>query len=492
MQTQTAVGTYPIPAAARSAAAPRRSNFVLGMVLLPIVTVILLNAFAQQDLGGLLRFAASCVVILGWLPFVVHIIRGKGGLPLMPLLVLIYGIYYGWATFLEEQFILPGLLRVMPDELVLQAEFVCLIGITSFIAGYYIFPERSLAGFPRVRIAVTIESMVPSAAVAGLMAAVLSKADSFVVVPQRLAAVFQIVSQLMVFCIGVLFYAQLKGRLSPRMVFLLWGILAPLRFLASLTSGAVGQVIYDAIIILGTYWVAKRQWPWRTGIVFSLLVIPMLGVKGEYRQKVWYATENYNTFEKAQIYFDLLRDGFLGQEGFVRESLQTSVQRIDQTTTLCAVMNMTPSIVPYWGGTTYADLYWMFIPRLLYPDKPLKVMGQDFGHRYGVLGKTDRSTSYNLPQMVELYANFGPVGVLFGMVLIGSICRLLYYVFSDPASGDAGKLLAVVVFSHLCNIESDFSLVFGGLFLQIITLTVMVRLLNTRKIHMPLDAFRLR
>jgi hypothetical protein len=334
--------------------------------------------------------------------------------------------------------------------------------------------------------------MANSAVVAGLLAAFITRIDSFVVIPARLSAIFAALSQLMVFCIGVLFYTQLKGRLKPQLVFVLWGVLAPFRFLASLTSGAVGQVIYDAIVMLGVYWVAKRKWPWRTGMLFAFFVIPMLGVKGEYRKQVWFATENYNTLEKAQIFFGLMRDGFLGQEGFVKDSLETSVQRIDQTITLCAVMNLTPSVIPYWGGDSYSTLYWMFIPRLLYPDKPLKVMGQDFGHRYGLLGKSDRTTSYNLPQLVELYVNFGTWGVVLGMFLIGMICRWLFHVFSSPVSGDAGKLLAVVVFSRLCNIESDFSLVFGGLFLQILTLALMVRLMNTRKIHMPLDAFRFR
>ena len=492
MQAQTAASTYSIPAVAASTPAPRRSILVLAVLLLPVFTVILLNILAQQDLDGLLRFTASGVVVLGWMPFVVHMIRGRRGLPLMPVLVLIYGVYFGWSIFLEEDFILPGIHRLLPDGLMVQAEAVCFIGIACFILGYYILPERSLSGLPRVRIPADLEAGATSAAVAGLLALFITKIDTFVTVATRFSAIIQIFSQLLVFCIGVLFYVQLKGRLRPQLLFVLWGVLVPVRFLTSLTSGAVGAVIYDVFVMLGAYWVAKNKWPWRAALLFSLLVIPMLGVKGEYRREVFTTSESYNTIEKAQIFFVLVKDGIAGREGFARESLQTPVQRIDQTITLCAVMNMPPAIIPYWGGDSYSTLYWMFIPRFLYPDKPVKIMGQDFGHRYGLLGKFDRNTSYNLPQLVELYVNFGPWGVVFGMLAIGGICRLLYYVFSHPESGDGGKLLAVVVFSHLCNIESDFSLVFGGLVLQIFTLAVLVRLMNTRVIHMPLDAFRFR
>jgi hypothetical protein len=67
---------------------------------------------------------------------------------------------------------------------------------------------------------------------------------------------------------------------------------------------------------------------------------------------------------------------------------------------------------------------------------------------------------------VEFYANFGEIGVLIGMTIVGLAYRLL-----DNDLNRAGQPLQVticnlVLLVPLLNIESDFSLVFGGLFMN--------------------------
>ena len=78
------------------------------------------------------------------------------------------------------------------------------------------------------------------------------------------------------------------------------------------------------------------------------------------------------------------------------------------------------------------------------------------------------------------------------MLIIGTIYRLLQQMFSNPHLGEGGGLIAVVVFSRLCNIESDFSLIFGGLFLTLISLAIVLRVIQAERIHLPLDVFRFR
>ena len=61
-----------------------------------------------------------------------------------------------------------------------------------------------------------------------------------------------------------------------------------------------------------------------------------------------------------------------------------------------------------------------------------------------------------------MYANFGPWGVLVGMTLLGLVYRLLHACLNHAQAGDGGLLVAGVTFRTLLNIESDFTLVFGG------------------------------
>lgn len=103
------------------------------------------------------------------------------------------------------------------------------------------------------------------------------------------------------------------------------------------------------------------------------------------------------------------------------------------------------------------------IPRLVYADKPIDISGSNFGHRYGFISVQNDLTVINLPQMVELYANFGTVGLVFGMIAIGVLYRILFAVFVHPAMGFGGVIAAAYICTKLIDIGSGTSLVFGGL-----------------------------
>ncbi|MBI1860739.1 MAG: hypothetical protein HYR96_07470 [Deltaproteobacteria bacterium] len=83
---------------------------------------------------------------------------------------------------------------------------------------------------------------------------------------------------------------------------------------------------------------------------------------------------------------------------------------------------MTPSRVPYWGGETYTNMLYMFIPRFLWPDKPSWKHWHKFGKVYGYLAPNDDQTSVSFSMFAEAYMNYGFEGLyiisfVFGMIL---------------------------------------------------------------------------
>jgi hypothetical protein len=130
------------------------------------------------------------------------------------------------------------------------------------------------------------------------------------------------------------------------------------------------------------------------------------------------------------------------------------------------VVKRTPSEIPYWEGYTYQSLVGAAIPRVLWPGKPTKEIGQAFGHRYGYLRWSNLVTSINLPFLVEFYANFGLAGVLIGMVVVGGIYRTLDELVNHPDQDLLTSLIGVIILVPLIMLESDFSLTFGGLILN--------------------------
>jgi hypothetical protein len=123
---------------------------------------------------------------------------------------------------------------------------------------------------------------------------------------------------------------------------------------------------------------------------------------------------------------------------------------------------MTPDIVPFWHGHSYLPLLTKPIPRLLWASKPVDDIGQEFPHRYDLLERKDDSTSFKLYQLLEAYINFGTVGVVLVMFLIGMIYRSIILLLIHPDMG-AGGIIAISYIGMLfLDIESNFSLLFGG------------------------------
>ncbi len=127
------------------------------------------------------------------------------------------------------------------------------------------------------------------------------------------------------------------------------------------------------------------------------------------------------------------------------------------------VARRTPDEIPYWGGETYKSLIGAAVPRVLWPDKPTKDLGQSFGHRYKYLHASNKSTAINLPTMVEFFVNFGGTGLVVGMLLIGVIYGVLDNIVNRAGQPMLLSMIGAVILLPLLIIESDFSLVLGGL-----------------------------
>lgn len=95
------------------------------------------------------------------------------------------------------------------------------------------------------------------------------------------------------------------------------------------------------------------------------------------------------------------------------------------------VMSWTPSLVPFWEGSSYESIPYLFIPRFLWHDKPSRHIWNKFGRAYGVLSEDDMATSVAINYFAEGYMNFGIIGMYVVAVIMGfliaAVERLSYY-----------------------------------------------------------------
>lgn len=418
------------------------------------------------------------LLVVSVIPMLVYMAAPRERLPFFQMICLLYGVHYALFPFL-------GLRAwyhydyLTHDDLVFTAT-LAFFGVLILVAGYYMRPINLVLRFirpPRIEWDATSARVIAIAFMAvGLVAIAMLKTGR----------VFEGGGQVIVFgtrlaVIGVLtFYLlQMRGQLGKTSGLLLWLVYVPIFILIAISGGNSGPIGLFAISVTMLYIGEKRKIPWLVIALGFCVLFPFMWAKFEYRDMVWDASgaANFADFGDAMknvMTFASLAGKFAtGMDdsdfGF---ALHAIAIRFDISYLFAHVATLTPAEVPYLHGESYADVLWKVVPRLIVPDKPDPNYGQAFGHMYYILAVNDLTTSINFPQMVEMYVNFGVPGVLIGMFVMSQIYWFLSYMMNQPAMGDWLTVFANSIFTGLFLIETNFSLVVGGIFYNVILLYV--------------------
>jgi hypothetical protein len=253
-------------------------------------------------------------------------------------------------------------------------------------------------------------------------------------------------------------------------------VCVPLEIVSRLTSGLLSQVMLLILFMMIVIWYDRQ----RISIsLISILLIVLLflnPVKNSYRQLAWTGGLTAGGFiervefllQKSALFIELAFDRYNQMESqpkegsFVDSVIRPFVSRTAYIAVFSKVVEDTPERVPYWNGETYLPLFTSYIPRIFWPDKPNQLTGNQFGHRYGFLDTNDFFTSINFPWIVEMYANFGNLGVLIGMPLVGSFLAFLDRKFNQAGMNSLELVFGNTILFVLIYQESNFSLMVGA------------------------------
>jgi hypothetical protein len=454
---------------------PRQLQMAMAAVGGLIVINTLLIALAP-DASVSSRFViASLMLWLSAYPAWRHFTERAHGIPYLPAMAAVYFCYYGLPAF-------RGPLRargmLLPEDQVENALELALLGEALLFAAFY--ATRQWKALPRLRLALDLESNATR--LVGLSYA--TEAGRWLVargaIPLEAGQAVVLLNAMPMVFAGGLFLLLLRGRLRRSYLFAALPLVA-FHLALDFATGSVAVPLMTLAGLLFLYVLERGRMPVAALAVIALVIVPSLGTKLEYRRIISRHPE-MTTLDKVELFAGLVRD-VMAPTGktSMRDAGEATENRIDHLSAFAYVISRTPSTVPYWGGETYSTLAWTFVPRFLYPDKPQKTLGQDYGHRYGFIGPRDKNTSINLEQTVEMYANFGSWGVVLGMLLMGCIYRVLYRVLNHPDAGDGGILIAARTFTVLLNIESDVSLVFGAIIQEAAVLALVLYLVAHRR-----------
>ena len=436
------------------------------VVYLAAAIYALLVAFTGIDRLQAL-FAMALVVVCVY-PLWRYLRRHESTLPFVPAVAIVYALYFAVPAL--AAFPLYARFQYTTQAALSETSLLALLGVTLMLLAFYLTPprvwSRMIPAFPDAPW--SDDRARKSAVVLGALGIGALVANHAVTVPTAIAQPLDFVAQLTVLSASLLFYLQLRKRLTRIYVLALWLVLMPLQIIVDAGSGFLYPVFRDVFVLLMVYLLVKKRIPWTPLLLVVCVGLLLQTVKTDYRLTVQTATgpsqQVGSTFTNAVNYVPLVGQRLpdLLNGTALYDDARTIVNRLDNRSIFAQVVYLTPDTVPYWHGETYLWLPSKIIPRFIWPDKPAETGGQAFGHRYFLLDPQDTGTSINMPQIVEFYVNFGTIGVLLGMVVIGLLYSMLRYVFELRSDNEWSRLSVIVIYSSLLAIDSNFSLVFGN------------------------------
>jgi len=402
--------------------------FLVGMALTVMIPFV-----EHVYLYSLVTVLAACVAVPMWLDWnrkkldlfaPIHVFGG------------LYFIYFGLGSIWTVQD--PG--RVAYDlhlaAFVPEATLYCVIGYMALLVGYYLpWSRRPMAAkgelWPR---GVAIAMVTGGLGFTGYLAIALWTRATWVgrTLPGIVGSLGQLYPLfLMAWALAWLLFFAKKD--SPRMRAILFGLLIPGTGLIIFLTVSMKALL---MVLLGipavARWYVSKRVPWLA--LISLFVILVFIVFPLYNTFRW-QDASLDQGERLERTYRSVQDWT--PESYQLFSTDTVKRRMAMINSVAIVVRDVGRWVPYAKGETlFVPLVTYFIPRVVWPDKPVQQQGREFGRRFRITNYLSRETHIGATIPGELYWNFDLPGVIVGMTLIGMGMRWIYRRYGESPALD--------------------------------------------------------
>jgi hypothetical protein len=242
------------------------------------------------------------------------------------------------------------------------------------------------------------------------------------------------------------------------------GIALPLAVLQSLAFGGKVHILgFVYVLVAARHYVSRRldlRMALAIGAVAVLAVFPTINIFRDADVR-----PDTSLLDRVTDMRNQLRQ-MTGQEyiQFASENVLTRSNGVD-----ALALSMKYDVSKELGNPTayaYIPIY-AFIPRVIWPDKPVLDQGVRFGRLLlvGGLEAANSLTSFGMYHIGDLYVSFGMMGLLVGMCAMGFMFRVVYK-FLDPLhTPDLGIkfLYILVLWAMVSGFETDVPTVYANL-----------------------------
>ena len=433
---------------------------------------------SQFDYSPLKLFLATLLIGLCLYPTAHYFANPQADQPAFAVLCISYALHFALPVFTRE----PVMNLVHGDEYMADADVIAalalsLLGVGALQFGYYRFKTNGVRNlFPVVSLPLNEKRAVVYCVVmfalpfsVDIMQRVLPPELSGVVA-QFSALVGLLQNQLLVI-IGVLGWLVYSGRGTMRHRTLLYGVVT-ITVLRGVSGAVLEQAIIPVVVLFLVQWLHTKRLPLKSMILAAAVIVFLAPVKGYVREQVWYSSEAANVGSAGRAFLwvgkasEYWMETLSGERSFI-ESTASTASRTDLIHQFTYMYGMTPQVIPYKHGSTYAYFAVSWIPRFMWPDKPeAGIANRNFSVEYGITtAEIAEGTTFGMSLLGEGYINFGIVGVLAAMALQGVLLSLLEHIFGSYKSGAGGQAVFLAFYVYLFNgIGSSAEILFGNVF----------------------------
>ena len=369
------------------------------------------------------------------------------------------------AAYVAPVFLIENAIRSFNEYVYLdwaltaQALKLVLVGVSAMIGGFYLLPRSPLGRFlPQADLPLEPRQFTQFLWLAFGLAGGLRLVERLTLASwgRGLTAAFAIIlSHVMAIGIALLAYRayRVDVSVSRGRKLLLFGVITATSAMG-LGGGMLEAAFIPLVVVFIARWHASGRLPVSWILLGSVAFILLNTAKYEYRSEVWYSSKEYSFAEQFDVWASKVTSvvASLTTSDGVETAFARSISRLDLIHTFAHVIALTPGYLPHYDGSSYDYLLYGWIPRILWPNKPIaQEASVMFALDYGLLldSQTD-TTMIGIGFLSEAYANFGLIGIVGVMFLIGSLFGIAHVMFNGVNS-DAGRAVYIAVLAFYLN-----------------------------------------
>jgi len=161
-------------------------------------------------------------------------------------------------------------------------------------------------------------------------------------------------------------------------------------------------------------------------------------------------------------------------------AVESLVNRVAYVDLFAVIVQQVPAVIPHEDGAVWWDaITRVFMPRLLFPDKP----GIDDSIRANLFGLDvsgrEEGTSIGIGYIAETYIDFGKVTMMLVIFSFGIVLGRIYHwlLFKPPYRGFLGMALATNLLYSILLVEVSITKLIGGLVITLLASWLTARVL---------------